>query len=98
MKPCLLFAHLCDLRHYSWKAALANRFPNYILFIKKQTQWSNDKTIIELGYRKCLADQLFASAFVFDKSRYFAQPRPIIAEYWPSALNLKELCHEIQPN
>ena len=29
----------------------ANRFPK-ILFIKRQTQGSNDKTIIELGYRK----------------------------------------------
>ena len=51
MKPRLLLARLCDLCHYSWKAARANRFPK-ILFIKKQTQWSNDKTIIELGYRK----------------------------------------------
>ena len=51
MKPHLLLAHLCDLCHYSWKAARANRFPK-ILFIKKQTQWSNDKTIIELSYRK----------------------------------------------
>ena len=51
MKPRLLLARLCDLCHYSWKAARANRFPK-ILFIKKQTQWSNDKTIIELGYHK----------------------------------------------
>ena len=51
MKPRLLLARLCDLCHYSWKAARANRFPK-ILFIKKQTQGSNDKTIIELGYRK----------------------------------------------
>ena len=51
MKPRLLLARLCDLCHYSWKAARANRFPK-ILFIKKQTQGSNDKTIIELGCRK----------------------------------------------
>ena len=51
MKPRLLLARLRDLCHYSWKTARANRFPK-ILFIKKQTQWSNDKTIIELGYRK----------------------------------------------
>ena len=31
------------------------------IFIKKLTQWLNDKTIIELGYRKLL-DQLFWSA------------------------------------
>ena len=36
---------------------------------------------------QCLADQLFASAFaiidllVTDKSRYFAQPHPIIVKY-----------------
>ena len=40
-----------DPCHYSGKAARANRFPK-ILCIKKQTQWSNDKTIIELGYGK----------------------------------------------
>ena len=45
MKPRLLLARLYDLYHYSWKAARANRFLK-ILFIKKQTQWSNDKTII----------------------------------------------------
>ena len=45
MKPRLLLTRLCDLCHYSWKAERANRFPK-ILFIKKQTQWSNDKTII----------------------------------------------------
>ena len=56
----------------SWKAAHANRFPK-ILFIKKQTQWSNDKTIIELGYRKIL---WFVSV---SQINYFAQPCPIIA-------------------
>ena len=67
MKPRLLLARLCDLCHYSWKAARANRFPK-ISFIKKQTQGSN------------LADKLF-DLLVTDKSRYFAQPRPIIANY-----------------
>ena len=38
-----------DLYLYSWKATRTNRFPK--IFIKKQTQWSNDK-IIELSYRK----------------------------------------------
>ena len=65
----------------------ANRFPK-ILFIKKQTQWSNDKTIIELSYRQISwfvsVSQInyFASAFSFGKSRYFTQPRPIIANYY----------------
>ena len=40
-----------SLSLYSWKAARANRFPK-ILFIKEQTQWLNDKTIIGLGHRK----------------------------------------------
>ena len=52
MKSSLLLARLCDLCHYFWKAAHPNHFPK--IFIKKQTQWSNDKTIIELGYRKIL--------------------------------------------
>ena len=45
------------------------RFPE--IFIKKQTWWSNEKTIFEFGYRKILcqrlADQLFASSFGFGK-------------------------------
>ena len=66
------------------------RFPK--IFIKKQTWWSNDKTITELGYRKI---SWFASVshinylpqpslrqiidlLATDKSRYFAQPRSII--------------------
>ena len=68
------------------------RFPlskDNLLFIKKQTQWSNDKTIIELGYRKIswfvsvsLADQFnLIDLLATDKSQYFAQPRPIIANY-----------------
>ena len=48
-------------------AARAYRFPKKIW---KQTWWSNDKTVIELGYRKIswfVSDQLFASAFGFSK-------------------------------
>ena len=47
------------------------------IFIKKQTWWFTDKAIIELG---CLADKWFAP-LATDKSRYFAQPRPIIVNY-----------------
>ena len=72
MKPRFLLARLCDLCHYSWKEARANRFPK-ILFIKKQTHWSNDKAIIELADQLLIIDLLAT-----DKSRYFAQPRPII--------------------
>ena len=98
MKPRLLLGRLCDLCYYSWKAACANRFAK-ILFIKKQTQWSNDKTIIELGYRKiswfisvsqitrrsiiCRSRRLrqIIDLLATDISRYFAQPRPIIAKH-----------------
>ena len=72
------------------------RFPN--IFIKKQTWWSNDKTIIELGYRKisCFISvsqvkylpkpnsrrlRQMIDLLVTDKSRDFAQPRPIISNY-----------------
>ena len=47
------------------------------IFIKKQTWWFTDKAIIELG---CLADKWFAP-LATNKSRYFAQPRPIIVKY-----------------
>ena len=70
------------------------------IFLKKQTRWSNDNTIIELGYRKIswfvgvsqinYLPQPFASAnnlLATDKSRYFAQPRPIIVNYYSTSLS-----------
>ena len=67
---------------------MADRFASQGYSLKKQTRWSNDKTITELGYRKILwfvsvsADQLFASAeLATDKSRYLAQPSAIIVNY-----------------
>ena len=48
----------------------------------------DSKTIIELDYHKnivilqCLADQLLVYLISTDKSLYFAQPRPIIDNYW----------------
>ena len=68
MKPRLLLARLCDLCHYSWKAARANRFPK-ILFIKKQTQWSNDKTII--FYEHYLANIALNLEVRFDSGAHF---------------------------
>ena len=71
------------------------RFPK--IFLKKQTRWSNYKTIIELGYRKtdrglsvsrrsitCLSLRLrqIIDLISSDKSRYFAQRRPILANYY----------------
>ena len=70
------------------------------IFLKKQTRWSNDNTIIELSYRKIswfvgvsqinYLPQPFVSAnnlLATDKSRYFAQPRPIIANYYSTSLS-----------
>ena len=48
----------------------------------------DSKTIIELDYHKnigilqSLTDQLLVDLIATDKSRYFAQPRPIIDNYW----------------
>ena len=49
------------------------------IFIKKQIRWSNDKTIIELGYRKIswfVTVLQMSYLLATDKSRYFAQPCP----------------------
>ena len=87
---------------------MADRFASRGYSLKKQTRWSNDKTIIELGYRKI---SWFVSVsqinylpqpsawsthhwqnltnhdkHITDKSRYFAQPGPIIANYLPTLL------------
>ena len=48
---------------------MADRFQS----TEKQTQWANDKTIVELGYRKVL--------------RYFAPPRPITVIVSVSQIN-----------
>ena len=53
-----------------------------VIKIGKQTWWwSNDKTIIKLGYRKIswfVSVSQINYLLATDKSRYFAQPRPII--------------------
>ena len=68
VKETVLFSFLWSLLR-----EMADRLASRGYSLKKQTRWSNDKTVIELGYRKnivicqCLADQLFASAFGFGK-------------------------------
>ena len=72
-----------------------------VIKIWKQTWWSqNDKTIIELGYRKIswfvsvsqiiYLPQPSASANNWSarhwQSRYFAQPRPLIVKYYQHRL------------
>ena len=47
VKETVLFSFLRSLLRENGRSL---RFPR--IFIKKQTRWSNDKTIIELGYRK----------------------------------------------
>ena len=72
-----------------------------VINIWKQTWWSNDKTVIELSYRKILwfviisqinyLPQPSASAIdllATDKSQYFAQPRPVIANYFKEHFHL----------
>ena len=62
---------------------MTDRFPSRRYSLSKDS-----KTIIELDYHKnivilqCLADQLLVDLLATDKSRYFAQPRPIIDNYW----------------
>ncbi len=68
-------------------SAVSTQFPKVLCV--KQTQWSNDKTIIELGSRKISwivsGEQInylpkprqIIDLLATDKSRYFAQPRPI---------------------
>ena len=98
-------AFLCLAIALAWKWQIA-ALPKDIL------RWSNDKTIIELGYRKIswfvsvsqinYLPQPSASAnnwsthhwqnltnhdkHITEKSRYFAQPGPIIANYLPTLL------------
>ena len=63
---------------------MADRFASrgYSLKTNKQTRLSNDKTTIELGYRKISwfvsVSQIICSP---QTNLYFAQPRPIIVNY-----------------
>ena len=59
---------------------MADRFASQGYSLKKQTRWWNDKTIIELGYRK-ISWFVSASQITSDKSQYFAQPPPKIVKY-----------------
>ena len=65
---------------------MADRFASQGYSLKKQTRWSNEKTIIELSYRKISwfvsVSYIKICLLATDKSRYFAQPRPIIVNYF----------------
>ena len=90
VKPCSV-SPSCDRSCVK----MVDRFASQGNSLKKQTRWSNDKTIIELVYRKiswfdsvsrrsiiCLSLRLrqIIDLLATDKSRYFAQPRPIIVK------------------
>ena len=71
----------------------------------KHTVWSNDKTILELGYRKI---SWFVSVSqinylpknnksVHDRSRYFAQSRPIFVNYLQRVMGEFTLCKIVLP-
>ena len=103
VKETMLFSFLRSLLRENGRSP---RFPRILL--KKKTRWSNDKTIIELGYRiiswfvsvsqinylekrpgdevVCLSLWLrqIIDLLAADKTRYFAQPRPIIVNYYYS--------------
>ena len=82
-----LFSFLWSLLRKKWQSL---RFPK--IFIKKQTWRSNDKTVIgpiiakyrDLSVsRKSIWLRQIIDLLATDKSRYFAQPRPIIVNYSP---------------
>ena len=69
---------------------------------EKQNRWLNDKAIIELGFLSvnlsvsrrsiiclCLRHRQIIDLLTTDKSRYFAQPRPILASYCLTKANAK---------
>ena len=96
MKPHFLLARLCDLCHYSWKEVRTEHFLK-ILFIKKKLSDRPIKQLLNSVIAKycdlsvscrsiiCLSLRLWQiiDLLATDKSRYFAQPRPIIAKYYP---------------
>ena len=88
---CSLLVHVMSQCHYFWKATRANRFPKK-LFIKKQTQWSNDKTT----RRSIICLKQIIDLLATDKSRHFAQPRPIIANCRVSSLWLMALTWDLR--
>ena len=87
IKETVLFSFLWSLLRENGRSL---RFPK--ILIEKQTWWSTDKTIIELGYRKISwfvivlqINYLLKPKLATVKSQYFAQPRPIIkniVNYW----------------
>ena len=80
---------------------MADRFASRGYSLKKQLRWSNDKTVVELGYRKIswfvCGERLgqIIDLLATDKSRCFAQPRPIIVNYFSNLDARKSLESEV---
>ena len=86
VKETVLFSFLRSLLRENGRSL---RFPK--IFLKKQTRWSNDKTIIELRYRKIswfvsVLQINYYDLLTTDKSRYCAQAHPVIVNYLLLAL------------
>ena len=102
----IIFSSCVIVNHaFVWK--MADRFPELSFRDLKwhQTLWSNDKIIIDLGYREI---SLFVSVWQINylpkpkfwsvrqwlkkSARYFAQPRPMIVNYLHPVLGVFTLC------
>ena len=67
------------------------------IFLQKQTQWSNDKTIIWRLSQNIVIRHYVADLLATDKSRYFAQPCPIIANYSYFWKNIGPVGYNLRP-
>ena len=69
-----LFSFLRSL----FSVKMADCFASFRTFIKNQTWWSNDKTIIDWT----MVITKYRDLSMSPRSRYFPQPRPIIVKNW----------------
>ena len=69
---------------------MADRFA-YLSEFKKQTRWSNDKTIIWLGYRKISWFVSVSQSIICLSLWYFTQPRPISVKYFTNPCDARGL-------
>ena len=76
----------------AWK--VADRFASRRYSLIKKNWWSNDKSVIEHGYQKISwfvsVSKIIIDLLATDKSRYFAQRRPIIINCLWVALEFKK--------
>ena len=92
------------MRNWNHALEIASLSCQEVIKIWKQTRWSNDKTIIELGYRKIYCDLSVSRRSIIcwsrrlrqiidllasDNSRHFAQPRPTVVNYFSSKCKIR---------